>query len=260
MNLTRLLAAAVLLVAAFPSVAAMQAKPVEWRVGKDRFSGYLVYDDAVKTRRPGLAMVPDWLGVTPEAVVKAKQQAGRDYVILVVDMYGRKLRPKNDKQALAQVSKLYAAPQTLRARIGGAIDALKAQAATAPVDGSKIGAFGFCMGGTTVLELARAGTHPEVRGVVSFHGGLQRRGEPAASIGTPMLVLNGSRDKEMQNVLAFQQEMDDAQADWTLVNFAGAEHCFALEGKDRDGCRYQARAAERAFEMMHAFFRKRFAD
>ena len=32
--------------AALPAFAAMQAKPVEWTVGKDRFSGYVVYDDA----------------------------------------------------------------------------------------------------------------------------------------------------------------------------------------------------------------------
>lgn len=257
----RMLLTLALVLCAMPALAEMREKPVEWTVGNERFSGVLVYDDAVTTKRPGLAMVPDWLGVTPAAIAKARKQAAQDYVILVVDMYGKGVRPKNSEEALKQVSALYGAPQTLRARIGKAIEVLKAQAASAPLDASRIGAFGFCMGGTTVLELARAGTHPEVRGVVSFHGGLQRRGPVAERIGTPVLVLNGADDTgEMKHVDAFQEEMDAAQADWTLVNFSGAEHCFALEGKDADGCRYHARSAKRAFEMMDDFFEERFED
>src|SRR5690606_41782130 len=48
-----------------------------------------------------------WYGVTPAALDKAKQQAGRDYVVFVVDMYGKGVRPADDKQALAQVQGLY---------------------------------------------------------------------------------------------------------------------------------------------------------
>ena len=58
------------------AIAAPQAKQVEWRIGKQAYSGYLVYDDAVATKRPGLLMVPDWMGVTDSAVAKAKQVAG----------------------------------------------------------------------------------------------------------------------------------------------------------------------------------------
>ena len=47
-------------------------------VGKDRFSGYVVYDDAAKAKRPGLVMVPNWMGVTDDAVARAKAIAGDD--------------------------------------------------------------------------------------------------------------------------------------------------------------------------------------
>ena len=35
-----------LLLCAAPTFAAMQAKPVEWKIGKESFSGVLVFDDA----------------------------------------------------------------------------------------------------------------------------------------------------------------------------------------------------------------------
>lgn len=255
----RFLAVTVLCACTMPAWAAMQEKPVEWTIGADRFSGYLVYDDDAEQPLPGLAMVPDWLGVTPEALATARKVAGDEYAVLVVDMYGKGVRPKNGEEALAQVKQLYAAPERLRTRIGKAIDVLKAQAASAPVDATRLGAFGFCMGGTSVLELARAGSHPELKGIVSLHGGLQRRGAAAERIATPLLILNGGADAgEIEQVPALQTELDAAKADWTLVNFGGAEHCFALEGKDSDGCRYHPVAARRAYEMMDDFFEDAF--
>jgi dienelactone hydrolase len=88
--------------------AEMQARPVEWKVGKDTFSGYLVYDDTNAIKRPGVVMVPDWKGVTDAAIDKAKHIAGDDYVVLLADVYGKDVRPKNDDEAQAQVKKLYA--------------------------------------------------------------------------------------------------------------------------------------------------------
>jgi dienelactone hydrolase len=248
-----------LLLAAVPAFAAMQAKPVEWTQGQQRFSGYVVYDDASTAKRPGLLMVPDWYGVTPAALDKAKQQAGRDYVVFVVDMYGKGVRPADDKQALAQVQGLYPKPQLMRARMQAALDAFRAQAGKAPLDATRIGAFGFCFGGSSVLELARSGA--ALAGIVTFHGGLHTE-SPAApgAVKTPLLVLNGADDAgQKAAIVPFEEEMDKAGADWQFVNFSGAVHCFALETADKPGCKYDPRAAKRAYAMMHAFFAERFA-
>jgi hypothetical protein len=53
-----------------PAFAKMQEKPVEWMLGKQAFSGVLVYDDASSAKRPGLLMVPDWKGVTADATAR----------------------------------------------------------------------------------------------------------------------------------------------------------------------------------------------
>ena len=255
----RLLAIALLL-CAMPAWAAMQSRPVEWTLGGQAFSGVLVYDDASAATRPGLLMVPDWKGVTAEAVATAKKIAGRQYVILVADVYGKGVRPKDDAAAMKQVKSLYADRSVLRERVARSLQALRDQAGKAPLDAARIGAIGFCFGGATALELARSGA--DIAGVASFHGSLTtsmpaKAGEVKASL----LVLNGADDKgTVGDIPAFEKEMNDAGADWQFVNFSGAVHCFALENAHSPpNCVYNPRAAKRAYTMMDDFFRERFA-
>ncbi|MFA0923340.1 dienelactone hydrolase family protein [Xanthomonas fragariae] len=247
---------------AFPAAAAMQTKPLEWKIGKDTFSGVLVYDDAGDGKRPGLVMVPNWRGVNDSAVTKAKQLAGDDYVVLLADVYGKGVRPKDDAEAGVQAKKLRDDRATLQARALKAVDVLKVQSGKAPLDATRIGAVGFCFGGTTVLELVRAGA--QLAGVVSLHGGIATTSPAAAgSAKTPLLVLNGADDKSVTkaDIAAFETEMDAAGADWQFVNFSGAVHCFAeADANSPPGCLYNPRAAKRAYRMLGDFFDERFGD
>lgn len=261
----RALLAIGLLLATAPVLAKMHAKPLEWTVGNERFSGYLVYDDAGAARRPGLVMVPNWMGVTDDSIERAKAVAGDDYVVLVADVYGAGMRPQNADEAGKIAGSLRGEDRgALRARIEAAVATLKGQAGKAPLDASRIGAFGFCFGGSTVLELARGGT--DLAGVVSLHGGLApgAKSATAGEVKTPVLVLNGAADKSVPDaeILAFEKEMDAAGADWQFVDFAGAVHCFAEPSAGNDpatNCAYDERAAKRAYRMMDDFFRERFA-
>lgn len=258
----RALIACLIALAAAPASAAMRAQPLEWTVGEDRFSGVLVFDDATLAARPGLVMVPNWMGVTDTAVARAQEVAGDDYVVLVADVYGKGVRPADAAQARAQVGKVYAdGGTTLRQRVAAAVQSLKS--ASAPVDASRIGAFGFCFGGGSVLELARSGA--DVAGVVSVHGDLGTWLPPSATgMRASVLVLNGADDSSVTDahVAAFEKEMDGLGADWQFVNFSGARHCFSQPENrptdPQDNCRYDERASRRAFAMLHAFFRERF--
>ncbi len=253
--------AAVLLgMTALPALAAMQAKPVEWTQDGTTFSGVLVYDDSDNDTRPGLVMVPNWKGVNDSAIAKAKQLAGDDYVVLVADVYGKGVRPKTDAEAGPVATKLRNDRPVLRARALKAIEVLKAQAGKAPLDASRIGAVGFCFGGTTVLELARAGA--PLAGVVSLHGGLGSP-LPAKAGGThpSVLVLNGADDKSVSkdDIASFEQEMNAAKVDWEFTNYSGAVHCFAeSDANSPPGCQYNERAAKRAWKALDEFFEERF--
>lgn len=240
------------------AAAEMVSKPVSWNHGGTDFDGYLVYDDA-GDKRPGLLMVPNWMGVTDAALERAKSLAGDDYVILLVDMYGRGVRPANTDEAGKAAGAVYADREALRGRITTALGVLRDAAGEAPLDAGRIGGIGFCFGGAIVLELARTGA--DVDGVVSFHGNLSTTmpAQPGA-VKASVLVLNGADDSYVpaEQIAGFQQEMTAAGADWQFVNYSGAVHCFSEAEANRPGCMYQPVAAKRAYAAMESFFDEKF--
>jgi len=149
--------------------AEIHSEAITWKVDDVEFSGYLVYAKGGEAR-PGVVMVPNWMGVTDSALSKAKSIAADGYVVLVADVYGSSVRPANAQEAGAAAGKAYADRALLRKRVTAAADLLKTQPASVPLQHDSIAAIGFCFGGATVLELARSGY--ELDAVVSFHGNL----------------------------------------------------------------------------------------
>lgn len=262
MNRWRWAAVTMLGLVATPALAAMKSQPLEWQHDGTTFSGVLVYDDEGDARRPGVVMVPNWRGVNASAIAKAEQIADDDYVVLVADVYGKNVRPKDNDAAAAASKPLREDRSLLRARAAAALEALKSQAGNVPLDTRHIAAVGFCFGGTTVLEMARAGM--PLAGVVSLHGGLSTPTPAVAGSGkVPILVLNGAADRSVtaEDIANFGAEMDAAKADWQFVNFSGAVHCFAeSDANSPPGCLYDPRAAKRAWKMMDNFLEERLGD
>ncbi len=253
MRLTRLCCLLVFIGSSFALQAKMVHQPVEWTLDGTRFHSVLVYDDAAADKRPGLVMVPNWYGVNEAAIKKAELIAGKDYVILLTDMYGANVRPEqgNAAQAQAAVKPLYGDRALMRKRIDTALAQLKAQVRNAPIDPAKLAAIGFCFGGSAVLDLARSGA--DVAAVVSFHGGLGTD-DPALAknIKARVLTLNGADDRgTMPDAGAFMDEMRLSPAAWEFVVIGHAVHCFTEVGEDSPGCRYDAAAAARSNRLMH---------
>ncbi len=241
--------------------AEMQTRTLTYEVDGTEVESVLVYDDATTSKRPALVMVPNWMGVGPAQIEKAKTIAGKDYVVLVADVYGSKLRPTNADEAGKAATAMYADRTALRARVNAALDQLISSADNAPVDTGKLGAIGFCFGGATALELARSGA--AIAGVVSFHGNLATElPAKAGALKAKVLALNGADDSYVPaaQIDGFTKEMQAAGADWQFVNFGGAVHCFAeSDANSGPGCVYNERAAKRAYTMMRNFFAEAFA-
>jgi dienelactone hydrolase len=260
----RLLMVAALL-SGFPlfAHAAMRTKTIDYTVHGKAMRGVLVWDDAVKTARPGLLMIPDWRGINATNIAFARTIAGRDYVIFMGDMYGKDLRPKSDAEARAAVKPLYGNRAEMRGRAVAAFDELKklAQSHAAPIDASKLAAIGFCFGGSSVLDLARSGA--DVAAVVSFHGGLSTDDPSLAkNIKAHVLAMNGADDKgTMPDADKFMDEMRMSPAEWQFVVFGHTVHCFAEpSAHSPPGCVYNPKAAKRAFKLMHDWLDEAFAS
>jgi dienelactone hydrolase len=250
------------LVACGAAHAAMRTRIVDYTAGGKAMQGVLVWDDAVKTPRPGLLMIPDWTGINAVNIHFAKTIAGKDYVIFVGDMYGKGVRPKNGAEARAASKPLLADRSLLRGRVGAAFKQLHALARrhAAPIDPSRIAAIGFCFGGTSVLALARSGAN--LAAVVSFHGGLSTGGPPRAQhIRTRVLAMNGADDRgTMPDAPEFLRNMRADPAPWQFVAFGGAVHCFSEPwANSPPGCVYDPPVAKRAFALMHRWLASAFA-
>ena len=142
-----------------------------------------------------------------------------------------------------------------RKRLNLALEALKKDPL---VDPAKLGAIGYCFGGTGALELARSGA--DVKGTVSFHGGLDSlKPEDARAIKGRVLVLHGADDPFVPaaDITAFQEELRKAGVDWTMVYYGGAVHAFTNPGAGADsgrGAAFNAKADARSWQAMAAFF------
>ena len=241
--------------------AAVVVQPVPYEIDGEAFEGMLFYDDAVKTPRPGLLMVPNWLGVTEESAKKAVHLAGDTYVVFMADMYGKAVRPANPDEAKAAAGKVRGDRALMRKRAQAAVEVLKAQTAAVALDTGKLGAIGFCFGGGTVLELARSGA--DLKGFVSFHGNLDTPNPAdAKNIKAPILVLHGADDPTVshEQLDGFVAEMKAAKTDWQLVSYGGAVHSFTNPAANDPGRnQYNPRVSVRAFKAMNDLFAEVFA-
>jgi dienelactone hydrolase len=241
--------------------AKMITKTVEYKQDGTTFKGCLAYDDALQGRRPGVLVVHEWWGLNDFARQKAEQLAGLGYVAFAADMYGNGLVASDPQEAARLANELRVKNQPLlRAR---ARAALRALSEVPQVDPQRLGAIGFCFGGTAVLELAYAGAG--LQGVVSFHGGLTApRPEELKGIKAAILVLHGADDPHVtpEAIAAFQSAMRQGGLDWQMVSFGNAVHTFtnpAAGSNKASGSAYNAKAARHSWQYMQDFFKEIFA-
>lgn len=235
--------------------AAMQTKVIEYRHGDTVLEGYLAYDDSQTGQRPGVLVVHEWTGHNPYVRKRAEQLAELGYVAFALDMYGKGVHAKDAKEA-AQLASVYKNDRKLmRARAEAGLDVLRKQPQTDP---HRLAAIGYCFGGTTVLELARAGQ--DLAGAVSFHGDLATpNAEEAKNIKARVLALHGADDPFVPPavVATFEDEMRKGGVDWQLVSYGGAVHSFTNPGAGNDnsrGAAYNSKADRRSWQAMKDFF------
>lgn len=205
--------------------AAIQEEAVTYKDGDTVMKGFIVYDDAVKGKRPGIVVVHEWWGITRHVREEARAFARQGYTAFVADMYGDGRTADNPKDAGALAGSVRKNPAAMQSRFNAAQSVL---AKHATVDANRIAASGYCFGGSVVLDMARAGA--DLRGVIAFHAGLGAAGPAAApgKVRARVLVLNGEADPLVKpdSIEAFRKEMAEAKVDYRFVNYRDALHAF----------------------------------
>lgn len=221
------LAAAITLASA-QVTAEMQTETVEYEVNGETFTGYMAYDDEADGKRPGVLVVHEWWGHNEFAREQAEKLAAAGYTAFALDMYGSgKLaeHPEDAQQFMKEATKDI---DQVKARFMAAKELLQQHDS---VDSNKIAAQGYCFGGAVVLNMARLGV--DLDAVVSYHGAL---GSPikaeAGKVQPRIHVYTGGADQMVPSdqVSALVKEMQDAEADLTLVSFPGVLHSFTNPG------------------------------
>lgn len=187
------------------------------------FKGLVVYDENIKGKRPAVLVVHEWWGLNDYARSRARQLASLGYIAMAVDMYGDGKTAANPQQAQEMATPFYKNPQLSKKRLDAAITKLKEFKQT---DISNIAAIGYCFGGSVVLNSAKLGA--ELKGVVSFHGGLTGVLTDKDLLKAKILVCHGAADKFVsdKDVEMFKHELDSIGAVYTFKSYANATHAF----------------------------------
>ena len=239
----------------------MTVERIDYQAGSVKGKGALVWNEKVGDKRPLLLVMPNWLGVTENAIRRAQKMAGDKYVAFVGCMYGDGKTCAGPPTSADWMMAVRADRVEGRKRANAALATMIREAEKRGIGNSgKRAAVGFCFGGGNVLELARSGA--DLDAVVCLHGDLQTT-MPAqkGNIKAAVFVMHGSKDPVAPKADrdALEAEMEAAGANWQMLDFGGRLHSFAEEESLMPGiAQYDAGAAHQTYRMLDDFIQDAF--
>jgi dienelactone hydrolase len=221
--------------------------------------GFFAFDDAAEGRRPAVLINHTWCGRDEFVAEKAKKLAAMGYLGFAVDMYGKDVLGTSAEESAQLMQPFMNDRAMLQKRMQAALATVKLMPW---VDDTNIAVIGFCFGGLCALDLARTGA--EIKGVVSFHGLL---GAPKNTVSNmikgKVLALHGHDDpmNPVEQVIAFEQEMTAARADWQMHVYGNTMHAFTnpVANNPDFGTVFQPDADRRSWIAMQNFLAEVFA-
>lgn len=222
---------------------AQNLKPIVYKDGTQKLNGLIT--DNTKEKKPGVLILPAWMGIDNEAKTAALELQKQGYIAMIADIYGEGNVPANPTEAKAAVTEYYKNHEAYQHRITLALEELK----KAGADVDNLAVIGYCFGGKGALEAARANL--PVEGVVSIHGGLGKGDRPDGKLSTKILIIHPADDKSVseEDIKNVQKEMNSAKADWQMIYYANSGHTFT----NPESADYNEVMAKRAWEHVLMF-------
>ena len=225
--------------------------------------GFVTYDDAISGPRPGV-IASCTIGVASaitHTTAAPEMLARLGYIAFAADIYGKEVHPQSVPEYGKQAT-IYKSDRALyRQRLRAGYETFLKQPL---LDTGRVAAIGYCFGGTGVIEMARDGV--PVKGVVSFHGGLDAQPlTPGATIKAKVLALCGADDPHQPaaDLAAFEQQLRENNVDYQIVSYGHAVHAFTEKDVDAmnvPGAKYNAEADRRSWQAMQDFLAEIFGQ
>jgi carboxymethylenebutenolidase len=225
--------------------------------GGTPYPGLLTVPDGAEGPLPALVMIYEAFGMTDEMRRVARDLAAEGYVVLIPDLFAR-----SAPRALCVMRTL----RTMSRGEGPELDDIEAargwRAERPEVDGDRIGAVGFCMGGSFALMMARTGLY---KVSAPFYSSalpdLPRACPGVASFGGRDRTTRGHADK-------LTARLDELGEPHDIKVYPAAGHSFMTRTTGLAGrfgpysplhAEYHEPTAEDAFRRITAFFREHLA-
>ena len=242
------------------SVSAIKEEAVSYTLDGKTYKGYVVYDSNKQGKRPAILVVHEWWGLNDYSRSRARQLAELGYIAMAADMFGDGKTGDNPKAAQELATPFYNDPQLTKTRLDAALNKLKEYP---QVDAANIAAIGYCFGGYVVLNAVKLGA--DLKGIVSFHGGLGGAPVKKELIKSQILVCHGEADEFVNKEVApFKKSMDSASVEYTFKSYPNATHAFTNPNATENGKKfnmpiaYNAAADTASWRDMKEFFNKLF--
>lgn len=242
----RRLALLLSVVLAVPSLfAATQPREVSFPSGNETVHGFL-YTPSAPGLHPAIVVIHEWWGLTPWVKEQAAELSAQGYVTLAVDLYRGK--STTDPEVAHELMRGLPQDRGVRDLVAAAnyLKTLKS------VDPHRLGAVGWCMGGTYAALLAV--NDPDLRAVAINYGALPTDTADLQKIHAAILGNFGALDHGItpDDVHAFAAAMKALGKPVNVKIYPDAGHAF--ENPDNKGG-YRPADSKDAHERMRVFFK-----
>jgi dienelactone hydrolase len=223
--------------------------------------GFVAYDDNIKGKRPAILVVHEWWGLNDYAKMRVRKLAELGYIAMAADMFGDGKVATNPTDAQAFTAPYYKDPNLIKSRLDAATSKLKEFSQTDPAN---VAAIGYCFGGYVVLNYAKLGA--DLKGVVSFHGGLGGVPVDKKLLKAKVLICHGASDKfvAQKDAEGLKHKLDSIGVENTLKIYPDATHAFTNPDATKTGQQfnmpiaYNPEADKNSWNDMKTFFNKIF--
>jgi len=225
------------------------------------YKGFIAYDTNIKGKRPAILVVHEWWGLNDYSKMRARKLAELGYIAMAADVFGNGKIATNPTEAQDLTTPFYKDPTLVKSRMDAALKKIKEYPQT---DTENIAAIGYCFGGYVVLNYAKLGA--DLKGVVSFHGGLGGVPVDKKLLKAKVLICHGASDKfvSQKDAEGLKHKLDSIGVENTLKIYPNATHAFTNPASTETGKKfnmpieYNAEADKNSWNDMKTFFERIF--